>query len=67
MGLLSSLQKMRLGLKGITPNIGLGATTASKLHNTSSVNSKPPLVKGKPSELDLEAKTPDQYLDNLPI
>lgn len=66
MGLLTSLSKMRLGLKGKTPNILPGSLTSSKLHDTSSINGKPTLTKGSPSILDLNGITPSQYLDNLP-
>lgn len=74
MGILSSITKMTLGLKGKTPNVASSAVPSSKLHNTSSTNNVPELKKSlygtKPmaaSELDLNASTPKQYLNDLPI
>lgn len=42
-----------------------GASPDSTLHNESSLNDTPTITKPA-SVLDLDAKTPEKYLDNLP-
>lgn len=66
MGLLANIKKMRLGLGGETPEVTPGSLKSSTMHNTSSVNGVPPLKKGMPSLLDLDAQNPPKYLDNPP-
>lgn len=66
MGLLASIQKMRLGLKGITPSIISQSLPSSTMHNTTSINGRPALKGIKPSRLDLDGITPKKYTDNLP-
>jgi hypothetical protein len=61
----NQLQKSKFGLKGIKPNTMPGASRASTLHNTSSINNIPP-IEEKPSELDLNGKKPEEYVKNLP-
>jgi len=58
--------KSRLGLKGRTPKVPLGATDKSTQHNTSSINNVPEFTKPV-SGLDLNGKTPAKYLDNPPV
>lgn len=65
MGLLDSLPKSNLGLKGGTPNKVPSANPASTLHNQSSINDKPD-IEQSPSKLDLDGTTPKKYSDNLP-
>lgn len=67
MSLLSSINKMRLGLQGKSPNTMKGALPSSLLHNEYSLNGKPNVaLKPSPSGLDLNGRTPEQYLNNLP-
>lgn len=48
-------------------NITPGGTPDSKLHNEYSINGTPGLDGfPTPSELDLNGRTPDKYLDNPP-
>jgi hypothetical protein len=65
MGLLDSLPKSNLGLKGGTPAKIAGANPASTLHFQSSINDKPD-IKQSPSKLDLNGVTPKKYKDNQP-
>lgn len=67
MGLLKLLSRSIFGLKGITPNKTLGSNSSSKLHNTYSINGLPEIPsQPSPSGLDLNGKTPNQYINNLP-
>ncbi len=67
MGLLKSIEKMRLGFQGKTPAVMPGSLRSSKLHDTFSINGQPGIAgKGAPSLLDLNGNTPTQYIDNLP-
>lgn len=61
----TQLKNSKLGLKGIKPSNMPGASRASTLHNTSSINGKPAIALS-PSELDLNGKRPVAYLDNPP-
>jgi len=55
MALLDSLNKSDLGLKGATPK------------NSEGLNNKPlDTTTLKSSQLDLDGRTPSQYLNNLP-
>lgn len=63
--LTNQTPKSRLGLKGQTPKVPLGATGKSKLHSTSSINNIPEIL-GKPSNLDLNGAALPKYLDNPP-
>lgn len=54
-----------LGFKGSQPPKYLGADPNSTLHNQSSINNNP-AINRKPSDLDLDGKTPPKYLDNPP-
>jgi hypothetical protein len=63
--LTNQAPKSRLGLKGATPKVPIGATKASKLHGTSSINNIPEFL-GSPSNLDLNGQAPSKYLDNPP-
>ena len=62
MGLLNKLKDSNLGLKGITPELRVGALTTSELH----AQGKPASLKADHSVHDLDGKTPDKYLDNKP-
>ena len=65
MGLLDSLPKSDLGLKGSTPNNIPSSKNTSTLHFQSSINDKPD-IEQSPSNLDLDGVTPNKYLDNPP-
>lgn len=65
MSLLTKLKESVLGLQGVTPNVREGAKNTSTLHNQSSLNDNPDIL-AKPSELDLDGKTPAKYMDNPP-
>ncbi len=65
MGLLNLLKTSLLGWKGQTPPSSQSNSPNSTLHNTSSINGSPTIVQ-KPSNLDLDGKTPPRYLDNPP-
>ena len=65
MSLLTKLKESVLGLQGTTPNVREGAKNTSTLHNLSSLNDNPDIL-AKPSELDLDGKTPSKYMDNPP-
>lgn len=54
-----------LGLGGQTPRQNPGADPDSTLHNQSSLNNTPPILRPA-SELDLNGVTPTKYLDNPP-
>ena len=54
-----------LGLGGQTPGQNPGADPDSTLHNQSSLNNTPPILRPA-SELDLNGVTPTKYLDNPP-
>lgn len=56
----------RLGLKGKTPKVPVGATGLSTQHKTSSINNIPEFPK-LASGLDLNGATPAKYLDNPPV
>ena len=66
MGLLDSLPKSDLGLKGSTPNNIPSSKNTSTLHFQSSINDKPD-IEQSPSKLDLDGATPAKYLDNPPV
>lgn len=67
MGLLTLLSKSRFGLGGKTPNTLSQSLPNSALHNTYSLNGTPNLGnEPRPSRLDLNGRTPSQYLNNLP-
>lgn len=69
MGLLKLLKdgKSKFGFSGNTPSTWPGDIKNSALHNTYSVNGTPSVGLTKaPSSLDLDGKTPSQYLNNLP-
>lgn len=58
MGILDNqLKNSILGLKGQTPKKGASTFVTSTLHNVDSLS---------PSKLDLDATTPQKYLDNKP-
>ena len=65
MGLLDSLPKSELGLKGSTPNNIPSSKNTSTLHFQSSINDKPD-IEQSPSKLDLDGATPSKYSDNPP-
>ena len=65
MGLLDSLPKSDLGLKGSTPNNIPSSKNTSTLHFQSSINDKPD-IEQSPSKLDLDGATPSKYSDNPP-
>jgi len=65
MGLLDSLPKSNLGLKGGTPAKIPSSKKTSTLHFQSSINDQPN-IKQNPSILDLDGITPNKYLDNPP-
>lgn len=65
MGLLDSLPKSNLGLKGSTPANIPSSKKTSTLHFQSSINDKPD-INQSPSELDLNGVTPNKYLNNPP-
>lgn len=56
----------RLGLKGKTPKVPVGATAKSTQHKTSSINNIPEFTKAV-SGLDRNGTTPPKYLDNPPV
>ncbi len=58
--------KSRLGLGKVSPKAKVGSTKESTLHNTSSINNIPEILKSK-SGLDLNGATPSKYLDNPPV
>lgn len=62
--ILDNIDKSSLGLKGQTPAKRAGAKETSTLHYLSSINGKPNSIQ-KPSQLDLDGKTPKKYLDNF--
>lgn len=67
MGLLKMIGNTRFGYKGLTPNQMLSSLFQSKLHNQYSVNGDPNIAnKPQPSNLDLNAQTPSQYVNNFP-
>jgi hypothetical protein len=71
MNLLEKLQKEGSTLSnfdGETPTETTpGGTPDSQLHNTYSINGVPGIPGfPTPSELDLNGKTPEKYLNNLP-
>ena len=67
MGLLDKLSTTNLGLQGVTPPKFGDTAAASTLHNSYSINGNPNLIgKPTPSLLDLNAETPEKYMDNLP-
>jgi len=54
-------------LNGSTPGIMGGANPQSRLHYEYSINGNPLMGnKPNPSQLDLDGKTPNKYLDNPP-
>jgi len=57
MSIIKNQLKSKFGLKGETPGSNSSTNILSKLHNLDSL--------GK-SKLDLDARTPDKYLDNQP-
>lgn len=65
MGLIDSLPKSKLGLKGAKPANIPSSKNTSTLHFQSSINDKPD-IKQSPSKLDLNGVTPKKYSDNLP-
>ena len=65
MGLLDSLPKSNLGLKGSTPNNIPSSKNTSTLHFQSSINDNPDIDQS-PSKLDLDGATPSKYLNNPP-
>lgn len=65
MGLLDSLPKSELGLKGQTPANIASSKNTSTLHFQSSITDKPD-IEQSPSSLDLDGATPSKYSDNLP-
>lgn len=65
MGLLDSLSKSDLGLKGATPDKIPSSKNTSTLHFQSSINDKPD-IEQSPSKLDLDGATPTKYLSNPP-
>lgn len=65
MGIIKTQLQSRFGLGGRKPAQTLGANPKSTLHNTSSINNNPAILR-TPSNLDLDGKTPDKYLDNPP-
>lgn len=62
MGLLNKLKDSNLGLKGITPDLRVGALSTSELH----AQGVPAELKSDHSIHDLDGKTPEKYLDNKP-
>jgi hypothetical protein len=58
MGLLDSLPNSNLGLKGQAPPLRAGALKSSPIHNPDSFPDQ--------SDLDLDGKTPQKYVNNLP-
>ena len=66
MGLIDSLPKSDLGLKGSTPKNIPSSKNTSTLHFQSSINDKPD-IEQSPSKLDLDGATPNKYLDNPPV
>jgi len=65
MGLLDSLPKSDLGLKGATPSSVPSSKNTSTLHFQSSINDNPDIDQS-PSKLDLDGITPNKYLNNPP-
>lgn len=65
MGILKTQLLSRFGLGGQRPAQMPGANPKSTLHNTSSINNNPAILR-TPSNLDLDGKTPERYLDNPP-
>lgn len=65
MGLLDSLPKSNLGLKGAKPANIPSSKNTSTLHYQSSINDKPD-IEQSPSKLDLDGATPAKYSDNPP-
>lgn len=65
MGLIDSLSKSDLGLKGQTPANIPSSKNTSTLHFQSSITDKPD-IEQSPSRLDLDGATPNKYTDNLP-
>lgn len=64
-GILNTqVKQSKLGLKGLTPPT-VAAQPTSTLHYQSSLNNSP-AINRSPSNLDLDGKTPDQYINNLP-
>lgn len=64
MGIIDNQLASRFGNKGQKPFYTPESKT-STLHNSSSINGMPN-IKRKPSNLDLNGKTPKKYTDNLP-
>ena len=70
MGLLTKLQNGDSDLTsfdGATPQVPVGATDQSTLHDQYSLNGNPNQINSpQPSLLDLDGITPAKYLDNPP-
>ena len=66
MAIINNQLTSKFGLKGKTPNKLAGSLKSSTLHNTSSINNIPSIAPKRPSDLDLDGKTPSRYLDNPP-
>lgn len=64
MAIIDTQLKSRFGFKGIRPKNWAGSDPKSTLHNTSSINNKPAITR-TPSNLDLDGKTPERYLDTV--
>lgn len=65
MGIIDTQLKSKFGYGGKQPARWPGSNKASTLHNTSSINNRP-AIQRRPSDLDLDGKTPAKYLDNPP-
>jgi hypothetical protein len=65
MALIDLLPKSVFGYGGRRPST-VATTRESTLHNESSINNKPSLVGNRPSILDLNGETPEQYKDKAP-
>jgi len=63
--LTDQLPNSNLGLGGQTPGQNPGADPESTIHNQSSLNNTPPILRPA-SELDLNGVTPPKYSDNPP-
>ena len=67
MGLKDLLPTSTLGLKGTTPDQIPSAKPTSTLHYQYSINGDPNQAEKvpAPSKLDLDAKTPNKYIDTI--
>jgi hypothetical protein len=65
MSLIDKLPDTTLGPKKPSPLFTISSDKDSLLHNTSSINGNPVAFR-KPSELDLDGKTPKGYKETAP-